>query len=1041
MWSPPSCVAFLAGLLFFVVVQPSTCEYVDTFLLVKVQLEQDTLLSKFDIHILEDTLKEAYYRCNGDDGVSAVHVIKEASLSTGVECSMMPAVIDGGADSGNATHTTNTSKNKSKWKNFLRGNDGEDFYDDQCIYEARAGISSWLFQVQGMVTNSSRLLLQPDEFGDEPESLPCPRRPTADELTTRWSTLLAGIRPSEHLSNIVGIVEMEEEGSDTCNATDEDVQTISTNLILDIYGDPTGITETSKQVLAEACIQIYNSMNALNGSVCDPKYRILESATVATNILDFENNDLGNDITSVSPSPSPSISTTVQFPSVSPSAIPTIRTVESEFLSFTLVITMTGKCNGCSFDEQLFDDVVVGSRRLMPLVLQKEEEADATLLQKVSAYTDGSSVSIGRNLAVSRLPKDFTDGCFCPVGDHQVQGPTSDSFLESWGLSIAPFRDDIDFIQRLVGVREESCIQGDVFSSFLELSFSSDGADKTDTVLGIGALLEDTIVAAYNENTDNICDPQRRTLTDAALITMPDDLSSSSLSSTEDGVRYLRRLRNLDEASDMPSSIPTAAPNNSSSLLPSSTPSSAPTIRGPNLFSLMFRITGECAGCASDFALFDDLNVRLLKESSSFESGCQCENETLAEQGQTADDFVKQFNEKLQKSNETAVVDLQVKDAEQSESDPVPSEMPSSSPSVQASEEPTSVLSDFPSLLPTINPSFAPSVERSSAGMGVPSSIPSDVPSGTPSVAPSSSPSLEPSRSPSAVPSVSPSSTPSTKPSDAPSPAPSALPTQTPSALPTVFECDFTPSYYLTQDNIRLDSVDIQDEVSSRLEFRARNFNGDRIILEDSFCSEGAVLGEYFAGEAVLEYDNTADYSFLGIQIPCNQVVDVVVFSGCPSAPDGSLFTTKCVGSASGGATEVTEPICSSASSDTTTFTWILIPVNASVKHYHVKFYQSPNTPAPSDEPTPAPSDQPTPAPTVAPSPSPSQNPTTSSPSFFPSSDPTFQATPSSRGVTPVALYVPNQTPFDFYVPSETLSSPGIAVPDAKDENGDPIRA
>jgi len=112
----------------------------------------------------------------------------------------------------------------------------------------------------------------------------------------------------------------------------------------------------------------------------------------------------------------------------------------------------------------------------------------------------------------------------------------------------------------------------------------------------------------------------------------------------------------------------------------------------------------------------------------------------------------------------------------------MPSDSPSSVPSLFSSEHPSSV----PSLTPSDSPSSVPSLMPSDSPSSVPSLMPSDSPSSVPSLMPSDTPSLVPSESPSYVPSLEPSLSPSVFPSLLPSLSPSHLPTVLSSTVPTL---------------------------------------------------------------------------------------------------------------------------------------------------------------------------------------------------------------------------------------------------------------
>ncbi|GFH55044.1 zinc metalloprotease [Chaetoceros tenuissimus] len=144
----------------------------------------------------------------------------------------------------------------------------------------------------------------------------------------------------------------------------------------------------------------------------------------------------------------------------------------------------------------------------------------------------------------------------------------------------------------------------------------------------------------------------------------------------------------------------------------------------------------------------------------------------------------------------------------------VPSESPSSFPSMVPSDSPSDQPSSTPSSIPSDLPSNLPSSQPSDS----PSSLPSMVPSESPSFLPSMVPSDSPSSLPSTVPSDSPSSLPSMVPSDSPSSLPSMVPSDSPSSLPSLFP-SFEPSWV---DDEQCKKKDTQNDICAELDGRCK---------------------------------------------------------------------------------------------------------------------------------------------------------------------------------------------------------------------------
>ena len=631
-----------------------------------------------DFELLQETLQEAFF-CSTSaeqiDGSMATvdrYSIDAVEISTGgMICSY-----------------------QKKFRRFINP-DGVD-----CLYETKGATVTWVVQVQGsmMVDAYESSLSNQILLGKEPSdgSSVCPRLPTADELASRWTNLLseAGVTTIQRLENIVAT---EQKECDPDGAT-----TFTTYLILDVEGDQTQITGQEKRGLERLCVDLYNTLNALNQDTCDPSHRVALGAELSFTSVDgilpkgphdsesrrlSESDRRLQDSLEPSASPAPSTNTTdppSSTPTSLPSSMPTIRGPTL----FSLVLSMSGTCNGCPSDQQLFDNDITVFRR--------------ALSERLSQRTSDLAIR-----SLQPLDEDFAANCLCPVGATEESGPESADFFELWVNVSSGFA----FIDRLAEVREETCIRNETFSSYVTVDVEiEDGASPKEVVDG----LAESIQEGYNLNAADGCDPLGRTLVGTLAISDEDP------------------ERRLDDANSF--SLPPTSDSANNSTYPTTSPSSAPTIRGPNLFSLSYFITGVCSGCASDFKLFDDLTfvrTRRLNQyedasmnnmyQNSTDTSCTCPfDRSLEPKGPSPDNFLERLNEVIEKK--PGLSGLRAKNFTATETPPTTS--PTATPSTTPSDKPSSstLPSSAPSPIPSDSPSTAPSVS------------PSDVPSMTPTI-------------------------------------------------------------------------------------------------------------------------------------------------------------------------------------------------------------------------------------------------------------------------------------------------------------------
>ena len=818
----------------------------DILILTEIEVASDDgMVSERDIHALEQALVEAYDCPNS-------YYIDSIATSTGIPCSR-----------------------RNKWRKWASGSNS-----DECYYDTGVGKVSWMFSLKAYSTEASAFgsMFQDESSQVVLDEAPCPRLPTASELATKWTEVLADKETGKSVQSISKIVEMKSQ--DGCDSLP--TETITADIVLEAVGlIPDEMTEAQQRVLERAAVQIYNKLNGLNFDTCDPLFRVVDEAEFIR-VTD----ELVTDI---------------------PGGSGRRRRNEDLILNPRfLVLRLTGRCLGCSSGRPLFD--------------QFQQRA-------LSTSIDHSS----RRLA-PYLPDTFTEGCFCPVDMFHTGGPSEEDFYEAWKRALPQLGRDAAFIDELVDVREESCIRDEKFTTNLTLVITGDPG----VVQGLDSVLEEVLVESYNSNAAAVCDSQGRALESASL------LSSPTTDRRRNNLRHLRVMdidRVLEEEdallgnetnytlsnyTEFPSSAPTAAP------------SSAPTLRGPNLFALVFQITGVCNGCASELNLFNDITfLRFLEDASSLPPHglCKCIDESLEVGVQKLDDFVEKINDQLIRRE----IPIEVAGVEDFDVFPLAS--------------PTTAT------VPSHDPSSGPSNE--------PSTFPSSRPSADPSVAPSSTPSSLPSFFPSSLPSSSPSASPSTSPSD--------LPSDGPTSSPTEYFCDYPEnSYVLERVQGECPSGPEGDLVSKCIATDVPLNNGsivkagvgnpfdpndERLIVEGRCRGEA---GRFFVGDAVFEpsLDEDGDpFSHMGVRFRCSELTYISVYEGCPTRGD-----LTCIGASTAARDVEPGDLCSDLPSNERGLRWFTFPIDRNVRRYYLKFYYIP--PPPTLAPTMAPTPRPTPRPT-----------------------------------------------------------------------------
>ena len=644
---------------------------IDTYLIVELQGYPD-LVSVDEIEFLEETLKKAY-DCYGSTSYhyfQSVQILPETADSSFPDNSTFPTTLQEDPES-------------FVWLvrvQAVRSLDLDNMEEEDRVFNYTRAHSESAAKMGPSNIDGSTV--------NEESSLYC-ELPSSDKVAALWTDLLqhgSSSSSSGHSSilSISSITEMEQE--ECTGATGN----ITTSLVLNVESFGDEIDDGILQALEESCVEVYNKLNALNTRNCDPIFRVMESAQVevirdglspGSSILARRLgnsrtgrflDDLYDDMNSTLAPSSSSV------PTQSPSSSPTIR--GPNLLS--LVLSINGRCNGCPSDQRFFDEINV--RRL-------EERSESS--------SHGSQVAATPRFLME-LSGDLVEDCFCPVDYEELGGVTSASFFQSLDKKVSDSVGNQGFAFRLLDVQEETCLREDDFISYLTLDMRGDSSE----VLGLEKDIEVIVQRTFNLNAEATCDPYGRAITSVQLLNFE-----------RRNLRGGRVFEDINrELVDVENSTDTKLPTADSSL--------APTMRGPHLFSLIFQVSGVCAGCHREIDLFDEIKLRKRKLSSP--SGeCTCIDPSLKDGGQTADDFVVAFNKVAANSSIEALgVAIQARGSDSIDSEPPipPSASPSSSPfsppstSIYPSDTPSNVPSVRPSSIPSGGPTFTPSASPTS---------------------------------------------------------------------------------------------------------------------------------------------------------------------------------------------------------------------------------------------------------------------------------------------------------------------------------------
>jgi hypothetical protein len=551
----------------------------------------------------------------------------------------------------------------------------------------------------------------------------------------------------ENVAFVLNVTDMELVDADNnsttpCQAESNSADSISNNTwspsaVVLWRSDKDNFTEEDLENLCNLYAGLYNQLNALNNEFCDPGFRVVQTckATVVDStsvrapdedqhreLIDkFPVNERqlqDENYTEVPVITTTSAPSTSAAPTPSPSSAPTSLGADL----FNLLFEIDGGCYLCESENGLFDDVDFRRSRQLEFGNTDVEE--------------------------------FAEDCWCPVGS-EIRAPTKEEYVK---LLNATGR-----VVSFTEVANQDCPVFTPFQSQEEFDFFGDLANLDQGVLdSVATIFLDT----YEGVSEGFCDPTWKTIDTVWVgVISGGRLLMEFNASDESDLDFFHNMTESNETIMTVSPSPSLSPTRS----PTQAPTQAPTSLGADLFTLAFRTTGVCAGCAADASLFDDItDVRVLASNEDLSSrssssgrvfipprrlnedpSCFCEKGAVI-QGISRDAFEVAFNEAIINSDEIPAEIIQ--SVALPTSFPTTTTEPSSSPTTsKPSSSPSSDPTQQPSSLPTSGPSNLPSNFPSEFPSHFPSEFPSEFPSHFPSEFPSEFPSDSPSESPSAV--------------------------------------------------------------------------------------------------------------------------------------------------------------------------------------------------------------------------------------------------------------------------------------------------
>lgn len=245
--------------------------------------------------------------------------------------------------------------------------------------------------------------------------------------------------------------------------------------------------------------------------------------------------------------------------------------------NFTLAIHVTVRTNLVELDH---DDALLAS----------------TFTLFAAAADDGTDASSTSSSSSSNM---ISKACDCTF-------PTREAVLSRLQASVGPgtLLPSIDSVLNIRSTTPITCPPSTTtelsnkVAVDVEIFFPDEQEELTANLTATWEVIGKHVMYTYNVLSKEACGAGMfRTMEGISLITA--DIVSAT------GLRRMRPSGNNNGSSSSGNERLLKKDTSSSSLEPTSAPSLSPTVRGPDLFALVFEIKGSCIGCPRDQALFD----------------------------------------------------------------------------------------------------------------------------------------------------------------------------------------------------------------------------------------------------------------------------------------------------------------------------------------------------------------------------------------------------------------------------------------------------
>ena len=339
-----------------------------------------------------------------------------------------------------------------------------------------------------------------------------------------------------------------------------------------VQNDTESLQPNEQRVLELAFMESYNGIKLGDGSTCDPFFRSLTNVQLDNQDTSFNRRQLFQSPKQQQQQQQQqgrSLLQTIQVNTTNNNA--TFNNVSfNPLIPLTFRYRLTGRCNGCRRDLQLFDEGSRRRRRRGRQLLQQKDPSNG--LTKPQTQLPQRL----RFMLQSQSPEDL---CVCPANPQEERGPSREEFRSTYSDTVTALVEegilevDLQVGEELAEVTPVDCparVGGFNSSLFVQLV-----GFPTNFVPEEIEALEQLFVLVYNTLVQSFCDPFFRTLQSTRIVEF------------------------LDENGN-PLDLNALNPNE------------------PITFLVGFDTVGRCRGCSPNSNLFDNTN-RLLKQSEDEE--------------------------------------------------------------------------------------------------------------------------------------------------------------------------------------------------------------------------------------------------------------------------------------------------------------------------------------------------------------------------------------------------------------------------------------